>query len=79
LDVFWLCINHAFPGASPLNPLARGAVPPDLAFNTAISFITNANWQGYAGETTMSHFTQMVGLTANNFLDTAVAVALALG
>ena len=68
-----------FQALLPLNPLAQGAVPPDLAFNTAISFITNANWQGYAGETTMSHFTQMVGLTANNFLDTAVAVALALG
>ncbi len=68
-----------FQALLPLNPLARGAVPPDLAFNTAISFITNANWQAYAGETTMSHFTQMIGLTANNFLDTAVAVALALG
>ncbi len=68
-----------FQALPPLNPLARGAVPPDLAFNTAISFITNANWQAYAGETTMSHFTQMVGLTANNFLDTAVALALALG
>jgi potassium-transporting ATPase potassium-binding subunit len=68
-----------FQALLPMNPLARGAVPPDLAFNTAISFITNANWQAYAGETTMSHFTQMVGLTANNFLDTAVAVALALG
>src|ERR1019366_4745174 len=68
-----------FQALLPLNPLARGAVPPDLAFNTAISFITNANWQTYAGETTMSHFTQMVGLTANNFLDTAVALALALG
>ena len=68
-----------FQALLPLNPLARDAVPPDLAFNTAISFITNANWQAYAGETTMSHFTQMVGLTANNFLDTAVAVALALG
>ncbi len=63
----------------PLNPRAQGAVAPDLAFNTAISFITNANWQSYAGEMTMSHFTQMVGLTANNFLDTAVALALALG
>ena len=67
-----------FQSLLPLNPLARGAVPPDLAFNTAISFITNANWQAYAGET-MSYFTQMVGLTANNFLDTAVAVAVALG
>jgi potassium-transporting ATPase potassium-binding subunit len=63
----------------PFNPEAREAVSPDLAFNTAISFITNANWQAYAGETTMSHFTQMIGLTANNFLDTAVAMALAVG
>ena len=66
-------------GVLPLNPLGRGAVAPDLAFNTAVSFITNANWQAYAGETTMSHFTQMAGLTTNNFLDTAVAMGLALG
>ena len=58
---------------------ARSAVAPDLAFNTAISFITNANWQAYAGETTMSHFTQMAGLTTHNFLDTAVAMSLAVG
>jgi potassium-transporting ATPase potassium-binding subunit len=62
----------------PLNPQGFGPVPPLLAFNTAISFITNANWQAYAGETTMSHLTQMVGLTANNFLDSAVATALAI-
>jgi K+-transporting ATPase ATPase A chain len=62
----------------PFNPSARGAVAPDLAFNTAISFITNANWQAYAGETTMSHFTQMAGLTTHNFLDTAVAMAFAI-
>ncbi|HMK88420.1 MAG TPA: potassium-transporting ATPase subunit KdpA [Methylocystis sp.] len=66
-------------GVLPFNPGGQDAVPPDLAFNTAISFITNANWQAYAGETTMSHFTQMVGLTTNNFLDTAVAMALAIG
>ena len=66
-------------GVLPLNPLGRDAVAPELAFNTAISFITNANWQAYAGETTMSHFTQMAGLTTHNFLDTAVAMALALG
>jgi K+-transporting ATPase ATPase A chain len=63
----------------PFNPTGRDGVPPDLAFNTAISFITNANWQAYAGETTMSHFTQMAGLTTHNFLDTAVAMALAVG
>jgi len=63
----------------PLNPLGRDAIAPDLAFNTAISFVTNANWQAYAGETTMSHFTQMAGLTTHNFLDSAVAMALAVG
>jgi K+-transporting ATPase ATPase A chain len=62
----------------PLNPQGFDAVPPDLAFNVAISFITNANWQAYGGETTMSHLTQMLGLTANNFLDSAVATALAI-
>jgi potassium-transporting ATPase potassium-binding subunit len=66
-------------GVLPFNPGARDAVPPDLAFNTAMSFITNSNWQAYAGETTMSHFTQMAGLTTNNFLDSAVAMALAIG
>jgi K+-transporting ATPase ATPase A chain len=62
----------------PLNPQGFPPVPPDLAFNTAVSFITNANWQAYGGETTMSHLTQMLGLTANNFLDSAVATALAI-
>jgi K+-transporting ATPase ATPase A chain len=62
----------------PLNPNGFDAVAPDLAFNVAISFITNANWQSYSGETTMSHLTQMVGLTANNFLDSAAATAMAI-
>jgi len=62
----------------PFNPLSQPSIAPDLAFNTAISFITNANWQAYAGETTMSHFTQMVGLTTNKFLDSAVAMAMAV-
>src|SRR5271157_3815699 len=52
----------------PLNPRGFDAVPPDLAFNTSISFITNTNWQNYGGETTMSHLTQMLGLTVHNFL-----------
>lgn len=65
-------------GILPFNPTGRESVAPDLAFNTAISFITNANWQAYAGETTMSHFTQMAGLTVHNFLDSAVAIAIAL-
>jgi K+-transporting ATPase ATPase A chain len=62
----------------PLNPQHFDAVPPGLAFNTAVSFITNANWQAYGGETTMSQLSQMLGLTANNFLDAAVATALAI-
>ena len=60
----------------PFNPQDLGSVSPDLAFNTAVSFITNTNWQSYAGETTMSYFTQMVGLTVQNFLSAAMAVAV---
>jgi K+-transporting ATPase ATPase A chain len=61
-----------------LNPQGFPGVPPALAFNIAVSFITNANWQAYGGETTLSHFSQMVGLTANNFLDSAAAIAIAV-
>ena len=52
----------------PLNPRGFDAVSADLAFNTSTSFITNTNWQNYGGETTMSHLTQMLGLTVHNFL-----------
>jgi K+-transporting ATPase ATPase A chain len=62
----------------PLNPQGLPGVPPDLAFNIAVSFITNANWQAYSGETTLSHLSQMVGLAANNFLDSAAAIAIAV-
>jgi K+-transporting ATPase ATPase A chain len=62
----------------PLNPQGFPGVPPDLAFNLAVSFITNANWQAYGGETTLSHLSQMVGLTTNNFLDSAAAIAIAV-
>ncbi|WP_311221050.1 MULTISPECIES: potassium-transporting ATPase subunit KdpA [unclassified Acidovorax] len=61
----------------PLNPMARGAVSPDSAFNTAVSFVANTNWQGYAGEATMSHLTQMLGLTVQNFLSAATGIAVA--
>jgi potassium-transporting ATPase potassium-binding subunit len=64
-------------GVLPLNPRGLDAVPPDLAFNTAISFITNTNWQNYAGETTMSHLTQMLGLTVHNFVSAATGLAMA--
>ncbi|MGD1060151.1 MAG: potassium-transporting ATPase subunit KdpA [Methanomassiliicoccales archaeon] len=60
----------------PLNPQHLGSVSPDLAFNTAVSFATNTNWQSYAGETTMSYFTQMVGLTVQNFLSAATGLAV---
>jgi K+-transporting ATPase ATPase A chain len=62
----------------PLNPQGFPGVPPGLAFNIAVSFVTNTNWQAYAGETTLSHFSQMVGLTTNNFLDSAAATAIAV-
>lgn len=62
----------------PLNPQGFGAVSPDLAFNTAVSFVTNTNWQSYGGETTMSHFSQMAGLTVQNFLSAATGICLAV-
>ncbi|MDO9236651.1 MAG: potassium-transporting ATPase subunit KdpA [Aquabacterium sp.] len=60
----------------PLNPAGMAAVSPDSAFNTAISFVSNTNWQGYAGESTMSYFTQMVALAVQNFLSAATGIAV---
>jgi K+-transporting ATPase ATPase A chain len=65
-------------GRLPLNPMGFGAVRWDTALNTAISFVTNTNWQAYGGETTMSYLTQMVGLTVQNFVSAAVGMAVAL-
>jgi K+-transporting ATPase ATPase A chain len=65
-------------GALPLNPESMPAVAPDLAFNTAASFVTNTNWQNYGGESTMGYFVQMAGLTVQNFVSAATGVALAL-
>ena len=62
----------------PLDPLHLGAVPPGSAFNTAVSFVTNTNWQDYAGETTLGPLAQMLGLTVQNFLSAAVGVTLLL-
>ena len=62
----------------PLNPDKMAAVAPDLAWNTAVSFATNTNWQAYVGESTMSHLTQMVGLTFHNFVSAATGIALAV-
>jgi len=61
----------------PLNPQHFGALSPDLAFNTAVSFTTNTNWQSYGGESTMSYFSQMAALTLHNFASAAVGIALA--
>ncbi len=62
----------------PFNPQGFANVEPGLAFNTAVSFVTNTNWQNYAGEATMSNFSQMAGLTVQNFLSAAVGMALAI-
>ena len=65
-------------GGLPLNPQAMVGVSADSAFNTAISFVTNTNWQGYAGESTMSYLTQMLGLAVQNFLSAASGIAVAI-
>ncbi len=62
----------------PLNPQRLGAVSADSSFNTAISFVTNTNWQGYAGESTMGYLVQMAGLTVQNFLSAATGLAVAI-
>ena len=62
----------------PLNPNGFGAVSADSSWNTAVSFTTNTNWQGYSGESTMSHFTQMAGLALHNFLSAATGIAIAV-
>jgi potassium-transporting ATPase potassium-binding subunit len=62
----------------PFNPADQAAVAQDLSFNTAISFLTNTNWQNYGGESTLSYLTQMVGLTHQNFLSAATGIALAV-
>jgi K+-transporting ATPase ATPase A chain len=63
-------------GVLPLNPQDFAAVSPDSSFNTAVSFATNTNWQGYVGETTMSYFTQMLGLAVQNFVSAASGMAV---
>lgn len=65
-------------GWLPLNPQGYGALTGDLSLNTAVSFVTNTNWQSYGGEATMSHGTQMFGLAVQNFLSAATGIALAI-
>jgi len=63
-------------GVLPLNPQGMAAVSPDSSFNTAFSFVTNTNWQGYGGEATMSYLTQMLALTVQNFFSAATGIAV---
>src|SRR5437879_7954454 len=63
-------------GVLPLNPAGLGAVSPDSSFNTAVSFATNTNWQGYGGESTLSYLTQMLALTVQNFMSAAAGMAV---
>ncbi|WP_338801957.1 potassium-transporting ATPase subunit KdpA [Pseudomonas sp. RSB 5.4] len=65
-------------GVLPFNPQGFGAVTPDSSFNTAASFVTNTDWQGYSGEATLSYLTQMLGLTVQNFLSAATGIVVAV-
>jgi K+-transporting ATPase ATPase A chain len=62
----------------PLNPMEFGPITPDSSFNTAVSFVTNTNWQGYGGESTMGYLVQMAGLTVQNFVSAATGIAIAM-
>jgi K+-transporting ATPase ATPase A chain len=73
-----LYLMQRLQAALPFNPQALAAISPDLAFNTAVSFVTNTNWQSYGGESTMSYLVQMLGLTVHNFLSAATGIALAV-
>src|SRR5262245_3335904 len=67
-----------FQAALPFNPAGQSAVASDLSFNTAVSFITNTNWQNYGGESTLSYLVQMLGLTHQNYLSAATGIVLAV-
>ncbi len=75
LGVLAVYLLQRLQGVLPLNPQALGAVSPDSSFNTAVSFATNTNWQGYGGESTMSYLTQMLALTVQNFVSAASGMA----
>ena len=72
----YLYLLQRLQGYLPLNPTGMGAVFPDSSLNTAVSFVSNTNWQGYGGETTMSYLTQMLGLTVQNFVSAAAGMAM---
>ena len=73
-----LYLLQRFQDILPFNPQGMSAVEQTSSFNTAVSFVTNTNWQGYGGETTMSYLTQMAGLTVHNFVSAATGIALAI-
>jgi K+-transporting ATPase ATPase A chain len=73
-----LYTNLRLQGTLPVNPDDIGAMPPDLAFNTAVSFVTNTNWQAYSGEAQLSYLSQMAGLTVQNFLSAGTGMAVAV-
>ncbi|HEX2332441.1 MAG TPA: potassium-transporting ATPase subunit KdpA [Burkholderiales bacterium] len=78
-NAFGLLVVYAlqrFQGVLPLNPAELGAVSPDSSWNTAVSFASNTNWQGYGGESTMSYLTQMLGLAVQNFVSAATGIAV---
>ncbi len=77
-SMFLLYLMQRLQQVLPWNPQGFGAVPQDLAFNTAASFTTNTNWQAYSGENTMSYLTQMAGLAFHNFASAATGIALAI-
>lgn len=76
LGFIFLFLLQLLQGVLPLNPAGLPGVTPTLAFNTATSFVTNTNWQSYAGETTMSQFAQMLGLAVQNFVSAATGIAV---
>jgi len=78
LGMALLLLLQLVQGALPFNPQGFGAVKWDLAFNTAAGFMTNTNWQAYGGESTMSYFTQMAGLTVQNFVSAATGMAVVI-
>ena len=78
VSIAWLYLVQRIQGGLPLNPTGAPGVPEDLALNTAVSFVTNTNWQNYSGEVAMSHLTQAMGLAVQNFVSAAVGVAIAI-
>jgi K+-transporting ATPase ATPase A chain len=76
LGIFVVYALQRLQGVLPLNPQSMVAVSPDSSFDTAVSFVTNTNWQGYGGESTMSYLTQMLALTVQNFFSAATAIAV---